>query len=129
MEDFHRLAVYQKARAFSLAINEVVKRFPIHLQRKLGAQLEDAAESIGANIAEGCGRKNKNHGNAELIRYYHYSFGSACEAEHRLQGARDRGIIDVATHARLNDQLVEIKRTIAGMIRALETRDRGRLKS
>ena len=129
MEDFRRLQVYQKARAFSLEIAALVKRFPIHQQRTLGAQLDDAAESIGANIAEGCGRKNKNHGNAELIRYFHFSFGSACEVEHRLLGARDRRLIDASTHKRLEDQVCEIKRMIAGMVRALETRDRGRVTS
>jgi four helix bundle protein len=126
VEDFHRLEVYQKAVLFERQLHAAVRGFPLHYRRKLGAQLDDAAESIGANIAEGCGRKNRHHGNAELIRYLHFSFGSACEVEHRLRGAHDKRLLDGPTYHRLDSLLVEIKRMLVGLIRRLDERDRGR---
>ena len=93
MEDFTKLEVYHLARAYSKAVFMATRQFPDYLKPKLAAQLDGAAESIGANIAEGCGRKKWDHGNAELIRYMHYSFASANEAQHRVLGANDKELI------------------------------------
>jgi four helix bundle protein len=70
--------------------------------------------------------KDKDHGNAELIRYLHISFGSACEVEHRLAGAFDKKLFDRPMYSRLNATLVEIKRMLAGLIRRLRADDRGK---
>jgi four helix bundle protein len=126
VEDYRRLVVYQKSVEFEKDLHSVVLTFPFHYRRTLGVQLDNAAESIGANIAEGCGRKDRDHGNAELIRYLHVSFGSACEVEHRLLGAHNKKLIDRPTYFRLNANNVEIKRMTAGLIRRLRADDRGR---
>ena len=126
VENYRRLTVYQKSVAFQTELHAVILDFPFHYRRTLVAQLDGAAESIGANIAEGCGRKDKDHGNTELIRYLHLAFGSACEVEHRLQGAHNKKLIDVRTYSRLNAAIVEIKRMLAGFIRRLREGDRGR---
>ena len=126
MEDFHRLEVYGLARAFSKDVHFATRRFPAHL-RKLAAQLDDATESIGSNIAEGCGRKNWKHSNAELIRYLHYSFSSACEAQHRLAGAHDKELLTTETYLALEEQVQTIKRKLTRFIQKLERDDRGRL--
>ena len=125
MEDPRRLDVYHKAIQLERDVHMAVMRFPLHYRRKTGVQLDDAAESVGSNIAEGCGRKSRYHGNGELIRYLHFSFGSANEVEHRLRSAMEKNFIDAATHRALNDQVVEVKRMIAGLIRKLDERDRG----
>jgi len=125
VENFHRIDVYQKAVVLSRDVADLVTRFPQRYSR-LAQQLDDAAESIGSNIAEGCGRRNRSNGNAELIRYLHMSFGSACEVEHRLGGAHHRRLIDDATYARLNGLVIEVKRMLCGWIRSLRDDDRGR---
>jgi four helix bundle protein len=125
VEDFRRLGVYREACTLAREMFAVTRRFPSYL-RRLAAQLDDAAESIGSNIAEGCGRKNRNHGNAELIRYLHISFGSACEVQHRLGGARDKGLITRKEYYQLESRVVGVKRMLSAFIRSLEDGDRGR---
>jgi four helix bundle protein len=119
------MRVYQCARIFARNVHRATRTFPDYL-RTLAAQLDDAVESIGSNIAEGCGRKNRNHGNAELIRYLHFSFSSACEAEHRIAGAHDRGLIEKKRYWQLDSQARVIKKMLAKWIRSLQDRDRGR---
>src|SRR2546423_2796341 len=93
MEDFRKLRIYCEARTLLRELVVHTRRFPPRYQR-LASQLEDAADSIGSNIAEGCGRKNTTQSNVELIRYVHISFGEACEVEHRLGTARDRRLLN-----------------------------------
>ena len=56
------------------------------------------------------------------------SVGSANEVEHRLRSAADKHFIDAPTYTRLNDQVVEVKRMLAGLIRKLDEGDRGPLE-
>lgn len=125
MEDPKRLQGYHKAVQLERAVHAAVKRFPVYYRKKTGVQLDDAAESVGSNIAEGCGRKSRYHGNGELIRYLHLSVGSANEVEHRLRSAVDKHFIDGPTYTQLNNQTVEVKRMLLGLIRKLDEGDRG----
>ena len=125
MEDPRRLKVYHKALQLEKDVHDAVRHFPLHYRRKTGVQLDDAAESIGANISEGCGRKSRYHGNGELIRYLHMAVASANEVEHRLRSAAYKQFIDQPTHRRLDNQVVEVKRMLASLIRKLDEGDRG----
>ena len=129
MEDPKRLKVYLKAVRLDEDVHDAVRRFPLAYRRKTGVQLDDAAESIGSNIAEGCGRKSRYHGNGELIRYLHMAVGSANEVEHRLRSAAHKQFIAAPTYRKLNDQVVEVKRMLASLIRELDEGDRGRTDS
>lgn len=128
MEDFHHLRVYQDARALTRDVWRATRRLPWCVQRTLVPQLDNACESIGANIAEGCGRKNRFHGNAELIHYLHFSYGSANESDHRLGGLFDRELLTAAVYDDLNPRLQEIKRKLRLWNDHLYKRDRGRLE-
>jgi four helix bundle protein len=125
MEDFTRLRVYQKARAFARNVYWTTRTFPA-IERRLVEQLNDSSDSIGANIAEGCGRKDASHGNTELIRYCHHSFGSACESQHRIDVSLDRGLISENEHRALMAELLDIKADLGAFIGALKSRDRGK---
>ena len=70
MEDFRHLRVYQHSRELTRGVWRATRGLPWQAQ-KLVIQLDEACESIGANIAEGCGGKNRLHGHAELMRYAH----------------------------------------------------------
>jgi four helix bundle protein len=118
VSDYRKLEVYHEARALAREIFRMTSQLPPYLRWRLGAQLDDAAELIGANLAEGCGRKNFGHGNTELIRYGHISFGSACEVEHRLQGLNDRELLSDAEHAPLHARINRIKGMLLNLIRS-----------
>jgi len=113
MEDFNKLEVYHLARAYSKAVYEATASFPQHLLG-LAGQVTEAAESIGSNIAEGCGRKKWNHSNRELIRFLHIAYSSAGEAQHRVGGANDKQLIDDATYADLESRVQAAKPVVSG---------------
>jgi len=126
MEEFRQLRVYQHAREFTRGVWRATRQLPWSAQ-KLVVQLDDACESIGSNIAEGCGRKNRFHGNSELVRYAHFSFGSANEADHRLTGLLDRDLLDRTAYDALYPSLQELRRELRAWNAQLILRDRGRI--
>jgi four helix bundle protein len=62
MKDFRNLQVWGKAHDLTLAVYRETKHFPKEELFGLTSQMRRCSASIGANIAEGCGRS----GNAEL---------------------------------------------------------------
>jgi hypothetical protein len=58
MEDFKDLKVWRKAHELTLIIYEETRSFPRDEIYGLRSQLRRAAASIGANVAEGCGRRS-----------------------------------------------------------------------
>ncbi len=76
-----------------------------------------ASASIPSNIAEGCGRD----GNAELARFLHYAMGSASELEYHVILARDLKMLECKESTDLEDQVTEVKRMLASLIRRLRT--------
>ena len=65
MEDFKDLRVWVKAHALTLAVHQKTRAFPKEEMYGLTSQLRRASASVGANIAEGCGRRS----DAEMRRF------------------------------------------------------------
>jgi len=78
----------------------------------LVSQIRRAAASIGASIAEGCGKNS----NADFSRYLQVAFGSACELEYHLLLARDLKILHTLEHSQLETRLREVKKMLASLI-------------
>ena len=51
MMDYRALDVYQDARLLARDLFRIIQRFPFWIRWRLGAQLDSAAESIGASGA------------------------------------------------------------------------------
>jgi four helix bundle protein len=129
MTDYRKLDVYTEVRALTRAIYFGATRpLPPYLRWRLGGQLDAAVDSIGANLAEGSGRKNPLHANSELIRYGFLSHGSACEVEHRIATLRDRELISDDIFDELNTRTVRIKAMLRSLIGAWAREDRGRTR-
>ena len=114
---FEKLLVYQKAVDFAdqvCATTEVFTRG----YGFLVDQLNRAALSISANIAEGNGRFTK----ADRKNFFIIARGSVQECVPLLELARRRSLIDEAKHAELKLQLEEISKMLAGLISGLENR-------
>ncbi len=58
MEDFKDLRVWQKAYELTLDVYRKSGAFPKEEMYGLTSQIRRATMSIGANIAEGCGRRS-----------------------------------------------------------------------
>jgi four helix bundle protein len=75
MKDFRNLKVWEKSHSLTLAVYKASGRFPRQELFGLTSQMRRCSASIGANIAEGCGKL----GNNEFQRYLQIASGSASE--------------------------------------------------
>jgi four helix bundle protein len=116
MRNFQKLEVWKKAHELTLAIYRLSANFPSQERYGLTSQLQRASASIGANLAEGCGRET----DADYKRFVQMASGSACEVEYHLILARDLALIDEPTHSCLSADINEIKRMLCGLTQYLE---------
>jgi four helix bundle protein len=115
MRDFRELKVWQKAHELTLSVYRATKAFPKEEQFGLTAQVRRSAESIAANIAEGCGRD----GDPEFARFLQIAMGSASETEYHLLLAKDLGLLSATGYDPLAGSVEEVKRMLTALIRKL----------
>jgi len=122
VKDFRELKVWQKAHVCTLAVYKATGSFPPDERFGLTSQIRRSCGSIGANIAEGCGRGS----DADLARFLQIAMGSASETEYHLLLAFDLDLIDEATYRSLTDAVSEVKRMLASFILRLRPASNGR---
>jgi four helix bundle protein len=83
---FEDLEVYRRAARLANDLYRAVARWPSFDRWSVGLQMIRAADSIGANLAEGSGR----FGSADHRRFLFIARGSACELQHWIGQARAR---------------------------------------
>jgi four helix bundle protein len=115
MRDFRQLRVWSKAHELTLALYRVTRAFPNDERYGLTAQVRRAAASIGANIAEGCGRR----GRKDLSRFLVIASGSASELDYHLILAVDLELLDRTAYRPLADRLASVRRMLATFIRRI----------
>ncbi len=111
MGDFKKLSVWNKAHQLTLDLYRVTAQFPSEERFALASQIRRAASSIGANLAEGSGRRR----DGEFGRFLSIAIGSASELEYHLLLAHDLGYVDKATYVRNETALREIGRMLAAL--------------
>jgi len=67
--------------------------------------------SIGANIAEGCGKR----GNNEFHRFLQIASGSASELDYHLLLARDLSFLNEMEYEGLQSQLAELRKMLTSL--------------
>jgi four helix bundle protein len=112
VQDFRKLDVWVRSYKLTIDLYLSTRKFPREELFGLTSQIRRAASSIGANIAEGCGRGT----NAELHRFLVIAFGSASELEHHLLLARGVNVLSVGEHQIFERETVGIKRMLAELI-------------
>lgn len=85
MRNYQDLQVWTKSHSLALDIYKVSRNFPREEMYGLTSQVRRAATSIGANLAEGCGRRTSS----ELARFVRIALGSASELDYHLLLCRD----------------------------------------
>jgi four helix bundle protein len=112
MQDFRKLAVWQRAHYLTLNMYRCTTTFPKDERFGLISQIRRSAASIEANIAEGCGR----NGRMDFARFLQQSMGSASELECHLLIARDLQFLTLDVHSDVEAQVVEVKRMLASLL-------------
>ena len=87
--NFVHLHIYKLSERLADEIWKIVVGWSFFARNTLGVQMLKAADSIGANIAEGSGRGS----DPELRRFLRISRGSLYETQHWLRRAYNRGLL------------------------------------
>ena len=117
MKDFRNLQVWSKAHELTLTIYRETAHFPKEKLFGLTSQMRRCSASVGANIAEGCGRR----GNAELHRFLQIALGSASELEYHVLLARDLGYLAPGVYEHLSPAVEEVKKMLTSLSRRVDS--------
>ena len=117
MRNFKDLVVWKKAHALTLELYRATRTFPREELYGITSQIRRAAASIGANLAEGCGRRS----DGEFGRYLLMAMGSASELSYHLLLARDLRFIEEGDFVHLDGQLAEVRRMLTVLTLKVKT--------
>jgi four helix bundle protein len=115
MQDFRRLLVWRRAHAFVVDVHRATRGFARAGHRSHQSQIVRAAESIANNIVEGCGARTPK----EFARFLDVSTKSTSEVEYQLLLSHDYRILRPHVYRRLSAEVVEIRRMLCGLRRAI----------
>ena len=115
MGDFRKLKVWKAAQHLTLLIYRSTARFPDSERYGLTSQMRRAANSISANLAEGCGRT----GDREQARFARIAAGSAAELESHLFLARRLRLLAPLKADALLRETVSIRRRLYRLLNYL----------
>jgi four helix bundle protein len=116
VKDFKDLRVWSKAHPLTIGVYKVSRGFPREELFGISSQMRRAASSIGANIAEGSGRKS----DGELTRFLHIARGSAAELEYHLLLAHDLELLSDIAYGSLIQQTDEVQRMLTSLIQQVQ---------
>ena len=115
MRDFRKYDVYHDAIEFAISIYKTTGSFPDAEKFNLVSQLQRAAVSISANVAEGAGRSTSK----DLARFISQSLGSANECETLLVIASRLNLVADLELNHLIEDLQSIQKRLAGLRKTL----------
>src|SRR6266567_9231246 len=104
MQNYEDLQVWRKAHDLTLQIYRDTQCFPSEERFGLTSQIRRSCSSIGANLAEGCGRRS----DPEMARFVQIAMGSGAELSYHLLLARDLGLLKDSEYMKLNSNLSEV---------------------
>ena len=117
MKDFRNLTVWQKAHSLTLRIYKLTARFPGDERFGVTSQMRRCSASIGANIAEGCGKR----GNAEFQRFLQIASGSASELTYHLLLSHDLGYLNGESYEEIDKELGQLRRMLTCLVQKSRT--------
>lgn len=118
VKSYKDLEVWQKAMDLVLKCYQTTKSFPKSEVYGLASQLQRAAVSIPANIAEGRERKYSK----EFVQHLSIAYSSLAELETHIQIAQRLNYISSAEMEKLLGKTSEIGRMLNGLRNSIEKR-------
>ena len=120
IQTYRDLEVWQKSMDLVVEIYRLTTLFPPKEKFGLTNQIQRAAVSIPANIAEGHGRLHR----ADYVRFLSIARGSLTEAETHLQIAVRLGYLNRDQAKQVWGLFQDVGRLLNGLIRSLDIRKR-----
>ena len=117
MKDFRDLKVWERAHQLTLDVYITTSGFPRTELYGLTSQMRRCSASIGANIAEGCGKR----GNNEFQRFLQIASGSASELDYHFLLARDLHFLTEPDYKRMASNLSELRRMLTSLLQKVNT--------
>ncbi|MDQ3813297.1 MAG: four helix bundle protein [Armatimonadota bacterium] len=118
VNSYRDLEVWQKAMDLVVECYRITQGFPRSEIYGLSSQLQRAAVSVPANIAEGRGRQHTQ----EFVQHLCIAYGSLAELETHIEIARRLNYIGADDAHRLFDRTSEVGRLLNGLLRALRNK-------
>ena len=112
---FENLIVYQLSEDIADLIWDIVVKWNILARDTVGKQLIKAADSIGANIAEGTGRGSY----ADNRRFARIARGSLFEVKHWLRRAYRRNLLTESEVSNLQNLINELTPKLSAYINSI----------
>ena len=112
---YRDLIVWQRAVELLVEIHRLTPSLPRDERFGITAQLQRAAVSISANVAEGSGRRHR----AEYAHHISIARGSALEVESLLIATVRLGMLEESSISAALGQLDQISRMLAALYRCL----------
>jgi four helix bundle protein len=117
---FEDLEGWQEARILVKAVYEATKAEAFRKDLRLSGQIQAAATSSMANIAEGFIRRS----NREFIQFLFIAMSSAAEVQSHMYVAIDQGYVSQDKFDEIYNQAEKTSRLISGLINYLRTNER-----
>ena len=115
MKNYEQLEVWHKAHALTVQPYRETEAFPRSEMFGLTSQIRRSAGSIGANLAEGCGRWSE----VELARYVQIAMGSASELQNHLRLVKDLGFFKESKYGSLVQTLTSVRQMLTALLQTL----------
>jgi four helix bundle protein len=125
MRNYRDLQVWNKAHNLTLELYRLSREFPREEIYGVTSQLRRAAVSIGANLAEGCGRRTSS----ELARFVRIAMGSASELDYHLLLSRDLGLMNGDDFTHTASELTEVRKMLTSFLSSVEEQIEQRAKT
>jgi len=118
LKSYRDLEVWQKSMDLVVECYQITKKFPKAEIYGLTSQLQRAAVSIPANIAEGRERQYTK----EFLQHLSIAYGFLAELETHLQIAQRLNYLDMNHLKQMLDKTAEVGRMLNGLRKSLEKR-------
>lgn len=117
--DPRKLRVFGLADDLVIDIYRVTREFPAEEKFGLTSQIRRAAVSIGANIAEGCGRRSTS----DYLRFVSMANGSAYELGYLCGLSGRLGILKESQAVKFEKRSGQIAAALTALVQSLEHAD------
>jgi four helix bundle protein len=120
MKSYRELDVWKKAMDLVVAVYELTSEFPDQERYGLTSQMQRAAVSVPANIAEGYGRLHRG----DYIHHLSIAGGSLAELETHITLAVRLGFVGREKAAVVWNMAQEVGKMLSGMTRSLQDKSK-----